>query len=57
MNRFYERQIKRIKERLDMYYSNDEGKSQHYFHQKGYLEGLLNAYESFVDNMKEMGEE
>lgn len=50
---FYIRQIGRIKKRLDVQFSDDDNKTQHYFQQKGFYEGLLYAYENFIDNMEQ----
>lgn len=51
---FYERQIKRLKDKLSTHYSGDESnKSKHYFQQKGYYEGVLYAYESILDSISE----
>lgn len=51
---FYERQIKRLEERLKEHYSDDTNKSIHYFRDKGFIQGVLYAYHNVVDELDEL---
>lgn len=51
--KFYERQIKRLENRLKEFYSDDTKKTEHYFRDKGFIQGVLYAYKNIVDELEE----
>ena len=53
---FCRRRISITKKRLCEYYSDDNGKTEYYFQEKGYLKGVLYAYENILDLLEEADE-
>lgn len=51
--KFYERQIKRLEKRLEDFYSDDSNKTEHYFVDKGFIQGVLYAYHNVLDDIED----